>query len=297
MKDHLSERCRELSHPDVFQFSVSVFIVVGILVSYLPQHYKIISRRSSRGLSPLFVLLGTISGTASIANILTLPESTRDMRCCKEIGSYPCAAALLGIAQIGVQWTCFFFIMLLFLIFFPRSSLSSEDPSDIDEDTNLPTWKEAILVLAASLTFFVIALFGSIVFANAAPQYIRGWANFLGLLGTVLAAIQYIPQIITTWRLQAVGSLSVPMMCIQTPGSFVFAASLAVRLGPGGWSAWGLFILTGCLQGCLLAMSLGFLWRDRKAVRGESAEGSNGGAVAGDSERTPLLGNGRSETE
>lgn len=106
--DH--QRCRELEHPDIFNFALSVFIVVGILVSYLPQHYKIIARRSSRGLSPMFVLLGTVSGTASIANILTLPESTRDMGCCKEIGSFPCAAALLGIAQIGVQWTCFFFM-------------------------------------------------------------------------------------------------------------------------------------------------------------------------------------------
>jgi hypothetical protein len=56
------------------------------------------------------VLLGTVSGTASIANILTLPESTRDMACCSQIGRFPCAAALLGIAQIGVQWTCFFFM-------------------------------------------------------------------------------------------------------------------------------------------------------------------------------------------
>ena len=53
----------------------------------------------------MFVLLGTVSGTASIANILTLPESTRDMGCCKEIGSFPCAAAMLGIVQIGVQWS------------------------------------------------------------------------------------------------------------------------------------------------------------------------------------------------
>ena len=83
---------------------------MGILVSYLPQHHKIIQRRSSRGLSPMFVLLGTVSGTASIANILTLPESRRDMGCCKEISSFACSAALLGIAQIGVQWACFFFM-------------------------------------------------------------------------------------------------------------------------------------------------------------------------------------------
>ncbi|KAF2726775.1 PQ loop repeat protein-like protein [Polyplosphaeria fusca] len=288
----ISDRCRELSNPDIANFSVSVFILVGILVSYLPQHYKIISRRSSRGLSPLFVLLGTVSGTASIANILTLPESTRDMGCCSQIGRFPCAAALLGIAQIGVQWSCFFFIMLLFLIFFPRSAHGS-DADDIG-DANVPTWKEAVLVLALSLTFFVFAFLGSVIVVYAAPGHTRAWANFLGILGTLLAAIQYLPQIYTTYKLQEVGSLSVPMMCIQTPGSFVFAASLAVRLGPGGWSAWGLFIFTGLLQGCLLGMAVGFLLRDRKKRSTEEAEQTVRDWVARgeEHEETPLLRNG-----
>ncbi|KAF2871793.1 PQ loop repeat protein-like protein [Massariosphaeria phaeospora] len=260
------------------------FLVVGILVSYLPQHVKIISRRSSQGLSPLFVLLGMVSATASIANILTLPASTRDMACCKQIGGFPCAAALLGIAQLAVQWACFFFIVLLFLIFFPRNPEDAED-----QDESLPTWKEAVLVLALSLAFFIFAFLGSVIFVYAASSYLQGWANFLGLFGTALAAVQYIPQITTTWKLQKVGSLSVPMMCIQTPGSFVFAASLAARLGPGGWSAWGLFILTGLLQGCLLVMCLGFLWRDRKAAKAESANG-NGLLSESNNEETPLLG-------
>lgn len=182
--------------------------------------------------------------------------------------------------------------MLLFLIFFPRNIQDIEE-----QDESLPTWKEAILVLALSLAFFVFAFLGSVIFVYAAHSHIRGWANFLGLLGTTLAAVQYIPQIITTWKLQETGSLSVPMMCIQTPGSFVFAASLAVRLGPGGWSAWGLFILTGLLQGCLLAMSLWFLWRDRKAAKSASIQDANGNGASlhgEDSEQTPLLGNGRS---
>ncbi|KAF1993323.1 hypothetical protein P154DRAFT_540505 [Amniculicola lignicola CBS 123094] len=285
----ISDGCRKLADPDIWNFSLSVFIVLGILVSYLPQHHKIISRRSSAGLSPLFVLLGTISGTASIANILTLPESTHDMGCCGEISRFACSAALLGIVQIGVQWTCFFFILMLFLIFFPRTPTPTPtDPSHTDPD--MPTWREAILVLSLSLAFFLVAFLGSIVFVYALPSHIRGWANFLGLLGTTLAGIQYIPQIVTTYRLKRVGSLSVPMMCIQTPGSFVFAASLARRLGPAGWSAWGLFILTGCLQGCLLGMSLLFLWEERKERRkGEGLNGlGNGNADVG--EETPLLG-------
>jgi hypothetical protein len=174
--------------------------------------------------------------------------------------------------------------MLLFLIFFPRGRDAEEE-----EATSLPTWKEAILVLALSLAFFVFAFLGSIIFVYAAHSHIRGWANFLGLLGTLLAAIQYLPQIWTTWKLQEVGSLSVPMMCIQTPGSFVFASSLAVRLGPGGWSAWGLFILTGCLQGCLLAMSLGFLWRERQAKKKGIANGNGIVSTEDDHEETPLL--------
>ena len=34
---------------------------------------------------------------------------------------------------------------------------------------------------------------------------------------------------VTTWKLQAVETLSIPMMCIQTLGIFVWAGSLAVR--------------------------------------------------------------------
>ncbi|KAF2659083.1 hypothetical protein K491DRAFT_702382 [Lophiostoma macrostomum CBS 122681] len=317
MKSHLSPRCEKLSQPNAAEFSVAVFIIIGILVSYLPQHYKIIARRSSRGLSPLFVLLGTVSGTASIANVLTLPQSTEDMGCCRDISRFACASALLGVVQIGVQWSCFFFIMLLFLIFFPRpSSRPSTPPSDSTDSTDPsssstspPTYKSAILVLALSLLFFLATLLGSITILYTTPSHLQAWANFLGLTGTLLAAIQYIPQILTTWRLQSVGSLSVPMMCIQTPGSFVFAASLAVRLGKSGWSTWGLFIVTGVLQGVLLGMSLGFLWRERrggvgmgKGVNGREAgteqgvngngNGNAGGSRDGSDEQTPLLSNG-----
>ena len=66
------------------------------------------------------------------------------------------------------------------------------------------------------------------------------------------------PQIWMTWHLGHVGSLSIPMMLIQTPGSFVWSGSLAARLGIEGWSTWGVFLVTGCLQGCLLGMGICF---------------------------------------
>lgn len=102
-----SPRCNELAHPSIPTTVLALFIVVGILVSYLPQHLRIITRRSSEGLSPYFVLLGTTSSTFAIVNILTLPQSQEDIACCGEISRGACAAGLLGIAQVAVQWGCF----------------------------------------------------------------------------------------------------------------------------------------------------------------------------------------------
>lgn len=57
------------------------------------------------------------------------------------------------------------------------------------------------------------------------------------------------------------------MMCIQTPGGFIFAASLAARLGVAGWSAWSVYIVLGTLQGVLLTMAICFEVRDRRKAK------------------------------
>lgn len=310
------------------------FILVGILVSYLPQHARIITRRSSEGISPWFVLLGTTSGTSAFANIILLRGSQADVLCCRVNSTFSCAAGLLGIAQVGVQWSCFFAMsvpghthsqpravtdrhrMLLFLIFFPR------DPSDLSSSTTIsapnhdsnhdhdhqitkyepppPSYRDALLVVFLSLLHALLVFALSLLWFAFSPTTLQIWANFLGLLAAALACVQYIPQIYTTWRLQHVLSLSIPMMLIQTPGSFVFSFSLALRLGAGGWSAWGVYLVTGCLQGVLLGMAIGFELRDRKRAAGErngestDTAAGNGNGNAGDDvhERTPLLGEG-----
>jgi hypothetical protein len=82
-------------------------ILVGLFISYLPQHYRIISRGTAEGISPYFVLLGTTSATSGFANILTTPKSRAAISCCKELDTFECTAGLLGVAQLGLQWVCF----------------------------------------------------------------------------------------------------------------------------------------------------------------------------------------------
>ena len=182
---------------------------------------------------------------------------------------------------------------LLFLIFFPRATPSTTNPA---RDPEAPSWRTALFVAATSVVHAIVIFILSMYFILARPNHLQGWANFLGIFSTVLASIQYLPQIYTTFMLKRVGSLSIPMMCIQTPGSFVWAASLAARLGKEGWSAWGVYVVTGCLQGTLLVMGVYFEWqamKREKALGGgdEGSGGANGAASQADgpSEQTPLL--------
>jgi drug/metabolite transporter (DMT)-like permease len=148
-------------------------------------------------------------------------------------------------------------------------------------------------VVAISVLHAVVIFILSLYFVLRRPNNLQGWANFLGIFATVLSSIQYFPQIYTTYMLKRVGSLSIPMMCIQTPGSFVWAASLATRLGKEGWSAWGVYMVTGCLQGTLLVMAIYFELKARKSPKDQRDDAddqtANCNSVAGDSEETPLL--------
>jgi len=64
---------------------------------------------------------------------------------------------------------------------------------------------------------------------DAVRLQINAWAIFLGVSSALLAAFQYVPQIVHTYRLKLVGALSIPMMLIQTPGGFIMVFSIMIR--------------------------------------------------------------------
>jgi uncharacterized protein with PQ loop repeat len=292
--------CTSLLSPSYFNLAFSFLIFLGILISYLPQHLRIIQRGTSEGISPLFLLLGVTSGTCAFLNILILSWGV--LGCCsKGIGGFNCFSASMGVAQVGLQWACFAIILALFLIYLPRGSAleipnSSATPPKVAVGITLAS--VAHFMVMAGATFYLSLLTAreeSVVVNGGSPQLqpsaaLVKWANFLGVQSTLLASIQYVPQLYTTWRLKHVGSLSIPMMCIQTPGSFVWALSLAMREGTR-WSSWATYVVTGCLQGALLVMCVMFEIAERRD-RGKVDELVDALAAAraeDAAERRPLL--------
>lgn len=168
--------------------------------------------------------------------------------------------------------------MALFLIYFPRATPSTT-PSDPDTspEPEPPSYRSALLVVLLCIFYAVALGIASTYTILVAPPSVA-WrvADGLGITATALAAIQYFPQIYTTYRLQSLGSLSIPMMCVQTPGGLLWAASLAARLGWEGWSAWILYVFISTLQGVVLGMGLWFKWKKRGQVSEEEEEEGDG---------------------
>ncbi|PVG01615.1 hypothetical protein CPB86DRAFT_752908 [Serendipita vermifera] len=331
-------------------------LCVGLVLSYLPQHYKIIHSKTSQGLNPIFLLLGSTSAASGMLNVITLQWIV--INCCKYLSPGYCMESLGAVWIVGLQWLFFTTVLVLYLIYFPPhlkyvniTSHTVPWSHDMVTTEHVPSteWRTATIAGFTTLshllfitftTFFLILTDPStsahppkpypIPSPNPTPdpnyptpypsQRIALWATFLGVLSTTLAVIQYAPQLWTTWKAKTVGALSIPMMCIQTPGAVLMVFSIAIRDGTN-WTSWATYAAAGIMQGSLLVMCICWKVRQRRldiddfgrplhshgpasvqdhlnqavatasAALSSAQEGISNAIPAGHSERTPLLGN------
>ncbi|CDR88329.1 uncharacterized protein SPSC_04156 [Sporisorium scitamineum] len=104
-------------HHDPVAVYLSIFLCVGLVVSYLPQIFRIILKKSSQGFSPWFLLLGATSSASSFLNVVALQWGI--VSCCPSLPALECTESLLGILQVGLQWIMFASVLALFLIYYP----------------------------------------------------------------------------------------------------------------------------------------------------------------------------------
>ncbi|KAL1407628.1 hypothetical protein Q8F55_007061 [Vanrija albida] len=273
---------------DPWTLALSTALISGLVVSYLPQHYRIISTRTSEGLSPWFLLLGATSSASGMINLLIVQWPL--FRCCRVVSGGQCAESLLGFVQVFMQWLLFTIIFILYLIYFPHVphmrfpgqlgyGATRGHATDAVEAAahdklvaeNKVEWRKAVGVAWLTLIHLVVLVTLALVLLNTLPTTkpphpaLRGLAQFCGVTGTLLAICQYAPQIYKTFRAGLVGALSIGTMCIQVPGSVMFCISIAVREGTD-WTSWMPYAVTGAMQGALLVICL--LWKRRQKSLG-----------------------------
>jgi len=205
------------------------------------------------------------------------------MRCCRFVGVGSCLEMTAGVFQVFLQWFMFTVILVLYMLYYPQhrkyveldvDAHDSRPPQHVKTSIRSDEWRLSItlswvvfihIVLITFITFSLLIttpLPPSTIGAPL-PPHIELWATFLGVASAGLAAIQYAPQIIHTYRMKLVGALSIPMMCIQSPGAVLMILSVALRPGTN-WTSWITFAVAGIMQGTLLVMCIVWKFRQHK---------------------------------
>ncbi|KAJ7078446.1 hypothetical protein B0H15DRAFT_537405 [Mycena belliarum] len=276
-------------HHDWFTATLTLCLCIGLVVSYLPQHFRIIQTGTSEGLSPWFLLLGSTSAAAGFLNMITVQHT--QIRCCRVVSIASCVESTAGIVQVGLQWAMFSFIFILYMLYFPQHLKYTADEDLPARRTGkaprvrTQLWGQSVFlanvtvahfVLSALLTLFLLLASPEPLHAPAPPvpyptpdpqpalpEALARWALYLGVSSATLAVVQYLPQIATTWHARLVGALSVPMMCVQTPGAVAMVLSIALRPGTN-WTSWITYAVAGIMQGSLLAICIAWKLRQRR---------------------------------
>ncbi|KAG0258869.1 hypothetical protein BG011_003005 [Mortierella polycephala] len=158
-------------------------------------------------------------------------------------------------------------VFVLYLIYYPAYKKTEElarGPRKNFLPDQTEEWALSVLiarVVASHLIICVLVTIYLLAFVGGPEsRWTSSWASFLGITSVVLATIQYVPQIVRTFRRKSVGALSIPMMLMQTPGAALLTLSLVLRPG-ANWTTWIVYAVTGCLQGTLLVMCIYFHYR------------------------------------
>lgn len=236
--------CKIYDGASVVNFVFSVIITTGIFISYLPQYHRIYKKRTSEGLSVNFLLLGSCSLIFTFTNIIMI--SSRARYCCRvgALDTFNCINSQLNLIQIGLQCTCAIMILVLVIVW-SRGSVKQDK-----EEFHRIIHVGRIVILHVVLSLVQIA-----VAFSTNRTVLLSLAQINGVMSTLLTVIKYVPQIFTTYRLKHPGTLSIGMMCIQTPGGFVFTATLFFTKG-SHWSSWMSYFVAAMMQGTLLILCI-----------------------------------------
>lgn len=262
-----THRCAELSKPSIPQFVISCLLMAWVLAANFPQWARIVRRKSAEGLSMLYILLGSLSGVCAVANILVLPSSDVDMGCCRTNSAFACINGLLGMIQVVLGIACFWTVLFLYVYYAEEEAdaeIHHRRASLSGPERTFRRARRAWIVLVSVCAFAFAVLLVSAVVMRRLPWMAQTWADVLGLGVALLACVQWVPQVLTTWHLKTLGSLSLVSLAISTPYTWIFGISMIARVGVRGWSVWIVYLLVGSMQLVLIGTGVAYMVRDRR---------------------------------
>jgi len=242
-------RCFHVVKP-VWKIAGSL-IWLGTALSLLPQLLRIVQNRSSYGISPMFVVLTSVSQFLVVMNMFCLHNA--DFVGANQISMSRVIPRFLTFFNLFTLWYGYFPVIILLYVFFdmqPRVKRTRE---------KFGIEKKEILLISVGFPIFCVFLY---TFFHAmstkhgyGSQFILGLGKSCGGIASILALIHYIPQFVRTYNLKDHGSFSLLMLGIQAPGGLTNAMVMWIGQGEH-WTTFTPMMLSAIQQFLLLGMCL-----------------------------------------
>lgn len=235
---------------NILWLNIGILVFLGTFISLLPQKVVLLKKASSNGLNVFSVASTSLNQFLVLVNLLCLTST-------KIIGmfQYPffkCVPALMTIINAFALWYAYLPVVYLMYILYDRRD---------DTEFRYMSYKSIsyFFIIATFLMKFLLLLFYFIGVCKSGlgGSFLDKYGQITGTAAAVVVTVQYIPQIITTFRMKDKGSLSIIMLAIQTPGGI--ANTLFIALGQGEhWTTWLSYLAAAIEQGILLFLCVYF---------------------------------------
>jgi len=245
--------------PTALNLGVALFLVIGTVVSYIPQYIAIVKARSSEGISFMMLAILLLSAFLTCINsgILKWPHVV----CCRQLPFGQCLKNNLATEQLFASLLLTVVLYILYLVYFKTDATAkhSREKRVRNKIIALSTFI-AVIILSILLSVLGGVLYYTLKFTS---KVLVGYAQALGTTSSILMVIEWAPQIYTTWKMKSPGSLSVLMLVLQMPGSLLVIYFQAI-LNAADFTTWAPYFFQCIEQGILVVMCVVFWYRDRK---------------------------------
>lgn len=283
-----------LDHIECFHEVTPIWILIGAglffgtALSLVPQLTKIVKMRSSYGISPIFVAVTQIAQSFIVLNIFCLHNA--DFRGTLQIPMSRTIPRLMSFCNCFILWFMYKPVSFLMNIFFDYQPRPGRSQATIKIE-QLLSRIGTIGITAIEIIFFIPYLVIGTTRGFASSQLLN-YGKVMGTVSSVMCIGQYLPQFITTCKLQDSGSLSIATLCIQAPGGLLNTIFMMVG-NDEHWTTW-LSVLVSCMQQfILLGMCIFFkvraMYRRRNGTDSLLVDSRAEGDTTGGSQSLPHL--------
>jgi uncharacterized protein with PQ loop repeat len=245
---------------DTMWIITGTILTIGTVISVIPQIVAIIKNRSSYGLNPVTLFFTNLNQYLILINIITLhPQDFVGLP--SQRPWYRALSRLLTFINAFSLWFTYLPLIFLCQIFFDTSFRANHDDRKMKLNRILAQALSGLMLIVANALFGIYIV--SVILYGITNEFALAFGKTLGSLAIVIVFIQYLPQMITTFKLKDNGSLSLLMLCIQAPGGL--CNSLFLWIGQGDhWTTWISYMVAASEQFVLIGMIVFYKCRRRR---------------------------------